>query len=89
MYRGLRQQGERGAAIVETECLKGTKILAVAYETGLAIAVCAESPMPHEVRLVQETLAKIVFTEPASRSGGIVTARKSTGHLLGSGISIA
>jgi hypothetical protein len=45
--------------------------------------------MPHEVRLVQETLARMVVTEPASRRDGIVTARKSTGHLPGSGMSIA
>ena len=85
----MRQDKKWSAAIVETERVTGTKMLAVAYETGLAIAISAESPMPHEVRLVQERLARMVVTEPASRCGGIVTARKSTGHLPGSGLSIA
>ena len=42
---------------------KGTKIMAVADGTGLPIAVCEESATPHEVSLVQRTLAEIFVAE--------------------------
>lgn len=74
MNRGLRQDKKGSAAIVETERVTGTKMLAVAYEMGLAGAFSAESPIPHEVRLAQEMLAKMVVAKPSSRSAGIVTA---------------
>jgi transposase len=46
---------------------KGTKIMAVAGGTGLPVAVGAESATPHEVTLVQQTLAKIFVAEPVVR----------------------
>ena len=46
---------------------KGTKIMAVADSAGLPIAVCAESATPHEVTLVQQTLAEIFVAEPVQR----------------------
>jgi hypothetical protein len=41
--------------------------MAVAAGSGLPIAVCAESATPHEVTLVQQTLAEIFVAEPLSR----------------------
>src|ERR1700745_4411760 len=46
---------------------KGTKIMAVADRRGLPIAVCTESATPHEVTLVQQTLAEIFVEEPVER----------------------
>jgi len=46
---------------------KGTKIMAVADRHGLPIAVCTESATPHEVTLVQQTLAEIFVEEPVQR----------------------
>ena len=46
---------------------KGTKIMAVADSAGLPVAVCAESATPHEVTLVQQTLAEIFVAEPVAR----------------------
>ena len=46
---------------------KGTKIMAVADSAGLPVAVCAESATPHEVTLVQRTLAEIFVAEPIER----------------------
>ncbi len=41
--------------------------MAVADRAGLPIAVCTESATPHEVTLVQQTLAEIVVNEPLQR----------------------
>ena len=46
---------------------KGTKIMAVADSAGLPVAVCVESATPHEVTLVQQTLAEIFVAEPVER----------------------
>ena len=46
---------------------KGTKVMAVADSAGLPVAVCAESATPHEVTLVQQTLAEIFVNEPVQR----------------------
>ena len=46
---------------------KGTKIMAVADRHGLPISICMESATPHEVRLVQQTLAEIFVEEPIQR----------------------
>jgi transposase len=46
---------------------KGTKIMAVADRHGLPIAVYTESATPHEVTLVQQTLAEIFVQEPVQR----------------------
>src|SRR6266498_5222507 len=41
--------------------------MAVADATGLPVAVCTESATPHEVTLVQQTLAEIFVAEPVER----------------------
>jgi transposase len=41
--------------------------MAVADGAGLPLAVCAESATPHEVTLVQRTLAEIIVAEPLQR----------------------
>ena len=44
--------------------------MAVADPAGLPVAVCAESATPHEVTLVQQTLAELFVTEPIERLVG-------------------
>jgi transposase len=46
---------------------KGTKIMAVADRHGLPVSICTESATPHEVKLVQQTLAEIFVEEPIQR----------------------
>jgi IS5 family transposase len=46
---------------------KGTKIMAVSDSAGLPVFICAQSATPHEVTLVQETLAEIFVNEPIER----------------------
>jgi transposase len=46
-----------GAAVGPTKRGKGTKIMAVAERSGLPIALHIDSASPHEVTLVEETLA--------------------------------
>jgi transposase len=41
--------------------------MVVADATGLPVAVCTESATPHEVTLVQQTLAEIFVAEPIER----------------------
>ena len=41
--------------------------MAVADAAGLPVAVCVESATPHEVTLVQQTLAEIFVAEPMER----------------------
>ena len=41
--------------------------MAVADAAGLPVAVCVESATPHEVTLVQQTLAEIFVAEPIER----------------------
>jgi hypothetical protein len=41
--------------------------MAVADSAGLPVAVCTESATPHEVTLVQQTLAEIFVAEPIKR----------------------
>ena len=41
--------------------------MAVADAAGLPVAVCMESATPHEVTLVQQTLAEIFVAEPLER----------------------
>ena len=41
--------------------------MAVADSDGLPVAVCAESAAPHEVTLVQQTLAEMFVAEPLKR----------------------
>jgi hypothetical protein len=38
--------------------------MAVADAAGLPVAICTESATPHEVTLVQHTLAEIFVAEP-------------------------
>ena len=51
----------------KTKRSKGTKIMAVADSTGLPISVHVESATPHEVTLVQDTLAHGFVDEPLAR----------------------
>jgi transposase len=44
--------------------------MAVADSAGLPVAVCTESATPHEVTLVQQTLAELFVTEPIERLVG-------------------
>ena len=46
---------------------KGTKLMAVADAAGLPLAVYAESASPHEVTLVQATLAEVLTHEQPER----------------------
>jgi len=41
--------------------------MAVADSAGLPVAICVESATPHEVTLVQQTLAEIFVAEPIER----------------------
>src|SRR6266849_214916 len=41
--------------------------MAVADAVGLPVAICVESATPHEVTLVQQTLAEIFVAEPIER----------------------
>ncbi len=50
-----RKKGGRGVG--KTKRSKGTKLMAVADCTGLPIAISVESASPHEVGLVERTLA--------------------------------
>jgi transposase len=56
-----------GTGVGKTKRGKGTKIMAVADSAGLPVAVCTESATPHEVTLVQQTLADIFVAEPIER----------------------
>jgi transposase len=47
-----------GACVGKTKRGKGSKIMVIADRQGLPVAVHVESATPHEVRLVQATLAK-------------------------------
>jgi transposase len=46
---------------------KGTKLMAVADRTGFPLAVYAASASPHEVTLVQATLAQVLTAERPER----------------------
>ncbi len=46
---------------------KGTKIMAVADRAGFPVAVHTASASPHEVTLVQETLAQVLTTQQPER----------------------
>jgi transposase len=59
-----RKKGGRG--VEKTKRGKGTKLMAGAYGTGLPIAISVESASPHEVRLVERTLA-CCFTKERPR----------------------
>jgi transposase len=65
--RDVRTRKKGGAGVGKTKRGKGTKIMAVADGAGLPVAVCAESATPHEVTLVQQTLAESVVAEPLQR----------------------
>src|SRR5437879_4790344 len=56
-----------GAGVGKTKRGKGTKIMAVVDGAGLPVAVCVESATPHEVTLVQQTLAELFVDEPIER----------------------
>ncbi len=58
---------KKGPGVGKTKRGKGTKIMAVADRHGLPISICTESATPHEVKLVQQTLAEIFVEEPIRR----------------------
>jgi hypothetical protein len=49
---------QKGARVGKTKRLKGSKIMAIGDRQGLPVAVHVESATPHEVTLVQTTLAQ-------------------------------
>ena len=57
--------GQKGGTKVgKTKRGKGTKIMAVADRNGLPLAVSIESATPHEVKLAEFTLVRMVIPEP-------------------------
>jgi transposase len=63
--RHLRDRQKGGRAVGKTKRGKGTKIMAVADRSGLPIAIYLESASPHEVTLVEATIAsRFVAAKP-------------------------
>jgi transposase len=59
LYRRHLRGGEKGGfAVGKTKRGKGTKLMVIADATGLPLAVHAASASPHEVTLVEATLAQ-------------------------------
>lgn len=59
LYRRHLQRGEKGGSEVgKTKRGKGTKLMVIADATGLPLAVHTASASPHEVTLVEATLAQ-------------------------------
>ena len=58
--RHLRGGEKRGCAVGKTKRGKGTKLMVIADAAGLPLAVHAASASPHEVTLVEATLAQTV-----------------------------
>jgi len=58
--RHLRGGEKRGFAVGKTKRGKGTKLMVIADASGLPLAVHATSASPHEVTLVEATLAQTV-----------------------------
>src|SRR5215510_1486651 len=56
--RHLRGGEKRGCAVGKTKRGKGTKLMVIADAAGLPLAVHAASASPHEVTLVEATLAQ-------------------------------
>ena len=54
----LLKRQKRGACVGPTKRGKGSKIMVMADQTGLPIAVCLAAATPHEVTLVEKTLAQ-------------------------------
>ena len=63
-FVGAKRGGRIGG---KTKRGKGTKLMAVAEASGLPLAVCAASASPHEVTLVQATLAASFLRERPER----------------------
>ena len=55
--RHLLECQKRGSAVGKTKRGKGTKIMVVADQKSLPVALCLASASPHEVTLVEKTLA--------------------------------
>jgi transposase len=53
---GCFAPAKRDLAVGKTKRGKGTKILAIAYSSGLPVAAHVESASPHEVKLVEATI---------------------------------
>src|SRR5512135_1332107 len=63
--RHLRLSEKRGEGVGKTKRGKGSKIMAIADRAGIPIAVHISSATPHEVTLVEATLAhRFVTAEP-------------------------
>lgn len=68
VYRCLLHGGEkRGLAVGPTKRGKGTKILAIATDHSLPLAVGIQSASPHESQLVEETLGQSFLDELPER----------------------
>ena len=68
--RHFRGRQKRGARVGKTKRGKGTKLMVVADNASLPLAIYAESASPHEVRLVEETLqASFVSRQPVRLIG--------------------
>lgn len=61
LYRRHLRGGEKGGfAVGKTKRGKGTKLMVIADASGLPLAVHATSASPHEITLVEATLAQTV-----------------------------
>jgi transposase len=63
----LCRRKKGGRAVGKTKRGKGTKVMAVADRSGLPIAIHIESASPHEVTLVEATLASRFVLEAPQR----------------------
>lgn len=61
--RDFHIRQKRGKQVGKTKRGKGTKLVAVADRSGLPVAIHTESASPHEVRLVEDTLGKMLVNE--------------------------
>jgi len=65
--RDLRGGQKRGTGVGKTKRGKGSKVMAVADNAGLPIAISVTSASPHEVTLVSETLAHRFVDQPPEK----------------------
>ena len=65
--RHVRRSQKRGARVGKTKRGKGTKIMAFSDGSSVPLAVHAESASPHEITLVEATLASAFLKEKPER----------------------
>jgi transposase len=65
--RQFRQRKKGGLAVGPTKRGKGTKIMAIATDDSLPLAVSVQSASPHETQLVEEVLAGSFLDELPAR----------------------